>query len=90
MPGVDRDRRGADRSMREDLKQVFLDVLEVRSISDKDSVETINSWDSVRHLSLIMALEERFGVAFEADEIPELISVAAIRDALRRRSATAG
>ena len=76
--------------MREDLKQVFLDVLEVRSISDKDSVETINSWDSVRHLSLIMALEERFGVAFEADEIPELISVAAIRDALRRRSATAG
>ncbi len=76
--------------MREDLKQVFLDVLEVRSISDRDSVETITSWDSVRHLSLIMALEERFGVAFEADEIPELISVAAIRDALNRRSPTAG
>jgi acyl carrier protein len=75
--------------MREDLKQVFLDVLEVRSISDKDSVETIRSWDSVRHLSLIMALEERFGVAFEADEIPELISVAAIRDALNRRSSAA-
>ncbi|HOL71649.1 MAG: acyl carrier protein [Rhodospirillales bacterium] len=72
--------------MREDLKQVFLDVLEVRSISDKDSVETITSWDSVRHLSLIMALEERFGVAFEADEIPELISVAAIREALNRRA----
>jgi acyl carrier protein len=72
--------------MREDLRQVFLDVLEVRSISDKDSVETITSWDSVRHLSLIMALEERFGVAFEADEIPELISVAAIREALNRRS----
>ncbi len=72
--------------MREELKQVFLDVLEVRSISDKDSVETITSWDSVRHLSLIMALEERFGVAFEAEEIPELISVAAIRDALNRRS----
>ncbi len=76
--------------MREDLKQVFLDVLEVRSISDRDSVETITSWDSVRHLSLIMALEERFGVAFEADEIPELISVAAIRDALNRRSPAAG
>jgi acyl carrier protein len=76
--------------MREELKQVLLDVLEVRSISDKDSVETISSWDSVRHLSLIMALEERFGVAFEADEIPELISVAAIRDALNRRSSAAG
>lgn len=71
--------------MREDLKQVFLDVLEVRSISDKDSVQTITTWDSVRHLSLIMALEERFGVAFDAEEIPELISVAAIRDALKRR-----
>jgi acyl carrier protein len=75
--------------MCEDLKQVFLDVLEVRSISDKDSVETIRSWDSVRHLSLIMALEERFGVAFDAEEIPELISVAAIRDALNRRSQAA-
>jgi acyl carrier protein len=73
--------------MRTDLKQIFLDVLEVDSISDSDSVETIKAWDSVRHLNLIMAIEERFSLTFEADEIPELISVRAIADALDRHAA---
>jgi acyl carrier protein len=77
--------------MREDLKQVLLDVLELDKISEDDSVETIPSWDSVRHLSLILALEERFGLEFEADRIPELISVRAIERALERpRSTGAG
>lgn len=76
--------------MREDLKQVLENVLEVDSITEEDSVRTIRTWDSVRHLSLIMALEERFGLAFDADEIPELISVRAIADAVTRRRAAAG
>jgi acyl carrier protein len=72
--------------MRPDLKQVFLNVLDVDSIAETDSVETIESWDSVRHLNLIMAVEERFGITFEADEIPELISVRAIAEAIERRA----
>lgn len=75
--------------MNPDLKQVLLDVLEVDDIAETDSAKTISSWDSVRHLSLILALEERFGVSFETDEIPELISVRAIADALGRRAAAA-
>ena len=72
--------------MRTDLKQIFLDVLDLDSISDDDSVETIKTWDSVRHLNLILAIEERFGLTFEADEIPDLISVRAISDALDRHA----
>jgi acyl carrier protein len=72
--------------MRENLKQVLLDVLDVDSISDSDSVETIQSWDSVRHLNLILAIEERFGFTFEADEIPELTSVRAISEAVDRKA----
>jgi acyl carrier protein len=71
--------------MRPELKEVFLNVLDVDSIAETDSAETIKSWDSVRHLNLIMAIEERFGLAFEADEIPSLISVSAISEALDRR-----
>jgi acyl carrier protein len=73
--------------MREDLKQVLQNVLEVDSISEADSAETIRTWDSVRHLNLIMALEERFGLEFDADEIPALISVRAIAGAIDRRAA---
>ncbi len=76
--------------MREDLRQVLQNVLEIDSISENDSAETIATWDSVRHLSLILALEERFGLNFDADEIPELTSVAAIARAIERRKAAAG
>ncbi len=68
--------------MREELKEVIEKVLEVEAVSEEDSAQTVASWDSVRHLSLILALEERFGVTFEADQIPELISVRAIEKAL--------
>ncbi len=71
--------------MRPELKEVFLNVLDVDSIAETDSAETIQSWDSVRHLNLIMAIEERFGLTFDADEIPGLISVSAISEALDRR-----
>ncbi len=72
--------------MRQELKQVLENVLEVDSISEEDSAQTIRTWDSVRHLNLILALEERFGLTFEADEIPDLISVRAISEALARKS----
>jgi acyl carrier protein len=75
--------------MRDDLKQVLLDVLEVNSITENDSSRTIPTWDSVRHLRLILALEERFGVTLDADEIPSLNSVRAILAVLRRGAAAA-
>jgi acyl carrier protein len=51
-----------------------------------DSVHTVKSWDSLRHLNLILALEEKFGVTFEAEEIPELVSVRVIAKALESRN----
>lgn len=38
----------------------------------------------------ILALEERFGVSFDAEEIPELVSVRGISEALDRRGALLG
>jgi acyl carrier protein len=74
--------------MREDLKEVLENVLDVDSISETDSTQTVRTWDSVRHLNLILAIEERFGISFDADEIPELISVRAISRAIERSSTT--
>jgi len=42
------------------------------------------AWTSMAHLELVLALENRFGVTFEAEEIAELASVAAILGALSR------
>ena len=45
-------------------------------------------WDSLKHMELIFALEDRYGVQFEEAEFPTLVSPAAIAAALRRRHAT--
>ena len=71
--------------MQPELTEILTDVLETRGISEKDSANTIPSWDSVRHLTLITAIEERFDVTFDADQLMELTSVAAIVEALRKQ-----
>lgn len=38
----------------------------------------IPEWDSLGHLNLMLALEEAFNVSFSVDEMPGLVSVAAI------------
>ncbi len=39
------------------------------------SPERVENWDSERHVELVVALEERFGCMFEAEEVPELTSI---------------
>ncbi|MGQ0715405.1 MAG: acyl carrier protein [Gemmatimonadaceae bacterium] len=65
----------------ERLRVVFASVLGVdaSAVSDDDSSQTIEAWDSLAHLNLIFAMEAEFGVRFEAEEIPDLMSVKAMR-----------
>jgi acyl carrier protein len=66
------------------LRQVLADVLEIDpgAISEGTSPQTIEAWDSVAHLNLVLALESEFGVQFDAEEIPELVSFQILRDRL--------
>jgi len=68
-----------------ELRQILTNVLQVKSISEQDSAETVATWDSVRHLALMTAIEERFDIIFSADQIMDLTSVSAIVDALGQR-----
>jgi len=68
-----------------ELRQILTNVLQVKSISEQDSAETVATWDSVRHLTLMTAIEERFDIIFSADQMMDLTSVSAIVDALSQR-----
>jgi len=72
--------------MQPGLAEVMKNVLDIDSVSADDSMKTIPSWDSLRHLNLIMALEEHFGVNFEPEEMPELNSVRALSEAIAKHS----
>ena len=45
---------------------------QVRPDSSPDTIET---WDSIHHLNLVIALEQEFGVQFTPEEIEQLLSV---------------
>jgi acyl carrier protein len=47
-------------------------------------VDNTPGWDSLTHLSLLMAIEEEYGVGFSPDEVDELDSVERIRAAVER------
>jgi len=48
--------------------------VEVDEIGDDSSPDTIDNWDSLRHMNLILALEQEFGVTIGDEEVSTLIS----------------
>ena len=56
-------------------------------IPEDASPETLEGWDSLRHLEIMLELEMQFGVRIPTEEVPELISVDAIEEALRAHGA---
>jgi acyl carrier protein len=62
--------------MEERLKKIMSQVFDtpVESINKVSSPDTIDNWDSVNHINLVLALEQAFGVSFESEEIIEIMS----------------
>jgi acyl carrier protein len=75
--------------MDERLRHVLAVVLEMpeAQVDEQLTAEQTSNWDSMRHLNLIMALEDAFGVTFASEELGELTSYRAIAEALARRGA---
>jgi acyl carrier protein len=58
------------------IKEVMSAVFEIplESISDDSSYDNIENWDSLRHLNLILALEEEFEVSIPDEEVGNLVN----------------
>ena len=68
--------------MREQIKEVLKQVFKIEHIKDDISQKTCDKWDSLNHLNLIIALEQRFDVSFEPEEIVEMQSLERIMSLL--------
>ena len=47
----------------------------VDEIDGDFSPSTAEVWDSLRHMNLVIALEEEFEIEFDENDIPELLSI---------------
>ena len=63
-------------SNKENIKRVMSIVFEVpiEEITETSSPDTIGSWDSVRHLNLILALEEEFEISIPDEEVGNMLN----------------
>jgi len=70
--------------MEERLKTVLAQILDIapQAIDEAASPATISSWDSLKQMQIMLAVEDEFGVQFTDDQIHELQSYASIRQAL--------
>jgi acyl carrier protein len=71
----------------ERVSRIAADIMEVprARITESTSIENLESWDSVRHLNLILALEQEFHMQFEPEEIDEMSDVRQILAVLSRK-----
>jgi acyl carrier protein len=53
-------------------------------VTSSTSREQNSSWDSLKHIQIIFAIEDEFGVQFEEDEIPRMNSFTALLECLER------
>ena len=52
--------------------------IEISTISIDSSPQSIDSWDSLHHMQLILALEESLGLNFNEEDITSMMDVKTI------------
>ena len=69
--------------------QVLSSILNVgrESLSPQSSRDSLDEWDSIKHMYVVLALEEEFRIEFSDDEIANLVSVS---DLMRAMTAKTG
>ncbi|MHC1791945.1 acyl carrier protein [Solidesulfovibrio sp.] len=63
--------------MEDKVKMIFAQIMElpVESVSIDSSPDNVEEWDSLKHMNLILALEQNFGITFDEEQIVEMMSV---------------
>ncbi|HEV7397590.1 MAG TPA: acyl carrier protein [Pyrinomonadaceae bacterium] len=76
-------------SVERNVEHVVAEVLQLPSsmINDQLAMQDVDVWDSLKHMELIVSLEETFGVQLNFEEIVTMQSVANIKRVLRDRGA---
>ena len=64
------------------LKKIMSEVLEAPV--DESTVAGDGNWDSLRHLQLVLVLEEQFNISFTEAETVQILSYKGVKVALER------
>jgi acyl carrier protein len=68
--------------MKEKILKIMAEVFELNTQDFPDSInqDQLDNWDSLRHLNLIVELEDAFNVSYEPEEIAVMTSIEKIAE----------
>ena len=72
--------------MTEKIYEVFADVFGILpgEVSDEMSYNSFPGWDSLKHLELVSALEDAYGISLEMDDVIMLESVGKAKEIIQK------
>ena len=70
-----------------DIFKIASTVFEVseETLSLSDTVDDIESWDSLKHLNLILAIEDEFNISFTEEESVEIESLELMKELIKEK-----
>ena len=73
------------------LEELFATILRepVSILSNEASPASVRSWDSLRHIELVMAVETQYGVQFETSEVVTIRTLGCMRELLQQKGIAA-
>lgn len=69
-----------------DTKSKLLDILTAilgKKVDENCSAETMETWDSLTHIEIIVTIEEEFGIKIPQEKIPELKSFKSLLETIK-------
>jgi acyl carrier protein len=72
-----------------ELQEIFRDVLDQPDlvITRNSNASTVEDWDSLSHLNLVMAIQQRYKIKFALGELQDLKDVGGMIDLMEEKLA---
>ena len=72
----------------DELEQLFRDVFgdDTIVLTEETTARDVAQWDSLGHVNLMFAIEERFGVRFRGNELAEFANVGELKRFLEKHA----
>jgi acyl carrier protein len=73
--------------MKRKVEHIMADVLKIAEtdITDNLTIDDLETWDSLKHMDLVVSIEQAFKIELTLDEIVIMTSVVAIKRVLNDR-----
>jgi len=66
--------------LEQEVKAIMSQILEIPigEINTATSMDSVDTWDSLRHMEIISAIEQQFQIEFEAEEAMDMTNLGVI------------